>query len=551
MLTVPASAPVVACASRETTPRHGESRVNSASAKSDLHTKSDLNTGRARPGRAIRVRSLAALTLAALAVAAAPLAAGAQELNEEVRALMGKGKLGTKSKIGVSIVDVDRGTVLASIRASDQFTPASNMKVLTSGAAVLTLGTDFAFRTEIIRSDSRLIIKGSGDPALADPELLEKMSPKLTVGEVMDKLAGAVAKDGMTSVSEIIVDDRIFDRDAVQSSWPTNQLNRWYCAEVSGLNFHTNVLAVFPRPSPEGPGKPPPYTIQPPAPWVSIDNKARTSATGQNTTWLSRTSDDNRFQMFGEVRFAAQVPVYVTLHDPATFFGKVFAGSLASAGVAQADGFKVRVPELTEQLPEGKVVAVVRTPLEEVLKRCNKDSHNLYAESLMKRIGHDVTKEAGSWSGGASVVRMLLSEKLGPEFASAYNAVDGSGMSKLDQVTPLMMTRWLEMLAKTQSVSDTFINSMATNGEGTLEERFRDSKLKNELRAKSGAINNVRCLSGYLIAPSGKKIAFSVLCNDLEGEANYNAMRFHEEVVKMIDGYLAKREGNSKAKMGG
>ncbi len=503
-------------------------------------------------GHAFRrcARGLAGFALAGTLLALTPALANAQELNDDIRAIMGRGKLGSKSKIGVSILDVDRGTVLASIRSSEQFSPASNMKVLTSGAALLTLGPDFAFRTEFLRDNDRLIVRGSGDPALADPELLEKMSPKMTVAEVMQKLAGAVSKAGMTQISELIVDDRIFDREMVEPSWPTNQLNRWYCAEVSGLNFHTNVLAVFPRPSPDGVGKPPPFTIQPPAPWISIENKARTSSTGQNTTWLSR-SDDNRFQMFGEVRFAAQVPVYVTVHDPATFFGRVFAESLSAAGVTPMEGFKVRAPELTETLPEGKLVAVVRTPLEEVLKRCNKDSHNLYAESLMKRIGHEVTKEAGSWSGGASVIRMLLSEKLGPEFAAQFNAVDGSGMSRLDQVTPLMMTRWLEMLAKNQSVSDTFINSLATNGEGTLEERFRDARLKNELRAKSGAINNVRCLSGYVIAPSGKKIAFSVLCNDLEGEANYNAMRFHEEVVKAIDAYLAKREGNTKAKMGG
>lgn len=497
-----------------------------------------------------RRRVLSALLLAGALATVAPLVATAQELNDEVRAIMGRGKLGAKSKIGVSIVDVDRGTVLASVRASDRFAPASNMKVLTSGAALLTLGPDFAFRTEFVRDNDRLIVRASGDPALADPELLEKMSPRMTVAEVLSKLAGAVAKDGMGAISELIVDDRVFDRQLVEPSWPANQLNRWYCAEVSGLNFHTNVLAVFPRPSPDGVGKPPPFTIQPPAPWISIENKARTSATGQNTTWLSR-SDDNRFQMFGEVRFAAQVPVYVTFHDPAVFFGRVFADALSSAGVTRTEGFRVRVPELTEELPEGKVVAVVRTPIDEVLKRCNKDSHNLYAEALMKRFGHDVTKEPGSWSGGASVIRMLLSERLAPEFAADLNAVDGSGMSRLNQVTPLMMTRWLEMLAKNQSVSDPFINSLATNGEGTLEERFRDARLKNELRAKSGAINGVRCLSGYVISPNGKKIAFSVLCNDLEGEANYNAMRFHEEVVKTIDGYLARREGNTKQKMGG
>lgn len=483
---------------------------------------------------------------AILTAAAAPLAL-AQELNQEVQALISQAKLG-KGRAGVSLIDVDRGVVLAGVRASEAFAPASNAKLLTSGAALLTLGTDFTFRTEIIRDGARIIIRGSGDPALADPELLDAMKPKMTVEDVLTRIAGAVANQDVTVISELVVDDRVFDRNYVHPDWPVDQLNRWYCAEVAGVNFHTNVISVYPRPSPDGPGKPPLVDVQPRAPWIEIDNKARTSADSKNAVWLARNETAYQFTLFGEVRYPSRVPVYVTFHDAPTFVGRLMADRLADAGVARSPGFAVRLASPTEKLDGGQVVAVVKTPIDEVLRRCNKDSQNLYAEALFKRIGHEVTKEPGSWESGSAVVRMIVSERMGPDFASTTNLVDGSGLSKHNQVTPLAFTRWLEMMAKQKSVADAYTASMPTAGEGTLEERFKGAGLKNELRAKSGAINKVRCLSGYVIAPSGRRVAFSVLVNDLEGDTGRAAMKLHEDVVKLADKWLTKREPASQAK---
>ena len=122
-------------------------------------------------------------------------------LNNEVARAVSARKLG-EARIGISILDADTGEALASVHASDAFTPASNMKLLTSGAALLVLGPDFSFRTEVIRDGDRLIIKGAGDPALADPEILKESQPPLTVSDVLAALASAATKAGMNDVKE-------------------------------------------------------------------------------------------------------------------------------------------------------------------------------------------------------------------------------------------------------------------------------------------------------------------------------------------------------------
>lgn len=494
-----------------------------------------------------RARRRGAWMSAVLCVAGATFAARAQDLTAELSALIGQAKLG-KASVGISVLDSDRTTPLAAIRAGDLFAPASNMKVLSSGAAILVLGNDFTFRTEIRLVGSQVVAIGSGDPALADPELLERMEPKITVDDVLDRLADAVAQRATEPLSALVTDDRIFDRAFVHSTWPQDQLNRWYCAEVSGLNFHANVLGVFPRPNPEGPGKPPVFDLQPSTPGFEIENKARTVGDGKNSVWLTRSGDD-RFTMFGEVRYPSRVPVFVTVHDAPAMFGRLLANRLERRGVAKAAGFEVRAAVGDERF-EGSAVAVVKTPLEEVLVRCNKDSHNLYAEALLKRVGHEVTREPGSWENGSAVLRMLISERLGPDLATGTALLDGSGLSRENRVSPLLLTRWMDHVARDKEAGALFVRSLPSDGEGTLAQRFRDAKLTNELRAKSGAINQVRCLSGFVIAPSGRRLTFSVLVNGLQGDTSRAALKLHEDVVRVLDRWLARREP-AESKLGG
>jgi D-alanyl-D-alanine carboxypeptidase/D-alanyl-D-alanine-endopeptidase (penicillin-binding protein 4) len=518
-----------------------------------------LNAGLSRHTKSGLFRLAIATTLSVATMAFA----GPNELTDDVRALIGKHKLG-QARVGVSLFDLEDGVQLASVRGAEPFTPASNMKVLTSGAALMTLGADFTFKTQLLLDGDRLVLRGDGDPALADAEVLQAMKPKITVDDVIDTLASSVSKAGVTGVRELLVDDRVFDRQFTHPNWPQEQLHLSYCAQVSGLNFHANVLSFFPRPNQSGVGLPAAFSTEPAAPWLPVTVKAKTVKAGKNSAWITRDSEANSFTLRGEVRTSMQAPVDVTLNDSATFFGQVLADAVLKKGVSIAGQPRnegglpqgVRLATTTDTVsPNARVLAVVATPISEVLKRCNTDSANLYAESLLKRMGNAVTKEPGSWANGASVLRMTISEKLGPEAAASTTVSDGSGLSRLNQVSPTTMTRWLSLIARDKRICDVFTESLAEPGSGTLRKRFDGDKITNKIYAKSGYIKGVRSLSGYVVNPkTGRRVVFSVLVNDLPSASTIEhteARKLQEEIVQLADRWLTKTEKRTAEKLGG
>lgn len=495
---------------------------------------------------------LAALTLAAALACVSGQALGqAGELTDDVRRLVNGRKWG-EAKVGVSLYEVQSGAQLAGLRVDEPFIPASNMKLLSSGTAMMVLGPDFVFKTQLLLEGDRLIIRGDGDPSLADPEVLEKMNPKLTTKEMLSTLVNAVVKANPGKIREIIVDDRVFDRKLVHPSWPANQLSRGYCAQVAGVNFHANVLHFFPAPNPDGIGTPAIYSLQPAAPWIDVEVRSRTVKDGNNAAWLTRDEGENKFVLRGDVRHKSLSPIEATYHDPATFVGRLIASSLTDAGI-KVPLSAVRLVNLGEEISGGRVVAVVSTPLSEVLKRCNTDSANLYAECLLKRAGHAVTDEPGSWANGATVVRMMLSEKVGPTAASTTIISDGSGMSRENAVSPSTLTRWLAAVASDKKIAEPFANSLAQIGSGTLRKRFGGVKLNHHLQAKSGYINGVRTLSGYICdLETGRKVAFSILVNNIKSDiAHASTLELHEDVVKLADKWLTQRAASQAPSVGG
>lgn len=463
--------------------------------------------------------------------------ATAQSLDDRVNTIVGRAALGG-AKVGVCVVEIDTGRTIASHRADRPMIPASNMKLLTSGAALITLGPDFTFRTELSLHEeggvSRLVLVGSGDPALGDPVLLDQGAPALTIHDLLSRIGSAVSRRGVQRVDELVIDDRLFDNERAHPSWPADQLNRWYCAEVSGINLHTNVITVFARAA----SGPPSVTIEPEAPWVSVSNKARSIDKGQPTAWVARPRPANDFTLYGDVRSRVAIPAAVA--DPADFAGRVLAAALQRQGVEVPAA--PRRPAPGEEFRGATPLVAVTTTIEDVLRRCNSDSHNLYAEALFKRMGHELSGEPGSWSNAAAALRVLLNDRLGPEHALAVQAADGSGMSRDNLVPPATLTAWLAHMAKDSATADTYLRSLAVPGEGTLRSRFRGGTLSADLHAKSGYLRGVYSLSGYLVDPrTGEpEVAFSIILNDVpEGAAARNAKPLHEDIVEAIDAWLA------------
>jgi D-alanyl-D-alanine carboxypeptidase/D-alanyl-D-alanine-endopeptidase (penicillin-binding protein 4) len=212
----------------------------------------------------------------------------------------------------------------------------------------------------------------------------------------------------------------------------------------------------------------------------------------------------------------------------------VLADRLTRAGIPVAT---VTRPAAATILPEGQVLHRIQTPLPTVLARCLKDSQNLFAESLFKRIGAAASGAPGSWDNGAQAVTDFLHHKAGVDIGN-ITIVDGSGLSRLDHVTPRSFVQVLAIMHRNPRYAVIYRDSLSVAGEdGTLQKRMRG--LKGQVFGKSGYIVSVSALSGYLVLPAAsgstpRTIAFSWLFNNVGGELG-NVKALEDHLVALLD----------------
>lgn len=450
----------------------------------------------------------------------------------------------------VYIADLDTGEELANYNGTDSMVPASNMKILTSGAALYVLGSDFVFRTQLIIDDSvsppTLIVKGDGDPALGDPAIFIGEEPGVTMATLFDQIADALKQAGIEEIGQLIIDDRVFDREYTHGCWPIDQLNRWYCAQVGGVNFHTNVINAYTGPSASGGA--PSVKLEPDAYWFDFQVKAKSNAKKRDTAWIARPTKSNSFTLYGNV--SARSEIAVAIDSPPLFVGELLASELDARGIVVGNGEAlirdvVTLIDPSIRYTSSRTVAVITTPMFDVIERTNTDSYNLYAEALFKRIGHEVTSDPGSWDNGASVIRMLLAEKLGAGAAENTVIEDGSGMCKENRVSPETLVKWMRVLSRSDHW-EMFSDSLAVPGKGTLRNRFKGDMIQSELRAKSGYLTGTYALTGVLEHPkSGQRVAFSIMLNNVKsGATSRNAKPLVDSIVEGIDEWMSQRAGS-------
>ncbi len=471
-------------------------------------------------------------------------------VESEIRQLVRGADL-RSTKVAVVVMDAGTGQTLASINADEPMIPASNMKIVTSAAALDMLGSDFAFDTalELVKPAAgdavggvTLLVRGDGDPAFADPKILKAH------GTDFEKLIGqwveAVKKAGVKHVARVVVDDRVFDQQFVHPTWPRDQLNRWYCAQVAGINVNDNCFDIVPAPTVNG--RSPRVTILPSAPFVTTRNRAVTA--DADTFWISRRMGTNELTFFGKVKHHRTEPIPVTMHDSPIVLGRWLADRLVKAGV-RVD--RVARPDDGEAFGDTRVLHQVRTQIWQVVSRCNKDSQNLFAEAMIKRVGHALTGSSGSWLNGAAAVRTAMRKRLGTTGAD-IRVADGSGMSRENQVTAKALARLLTSMHNDENLRDAegrpvFAFSLASAGrEGTLRKRMRP--LAGRVYAKTGYINGVSCLSGYVFIPhpaGGKPrtIVFSLLFNDIRPPVYVHRVKaLQDAIVAMLSQKLTPRQ---------
>lgn len=435
------------------------------------------------------------------------------------------------SNISVAVRRCDDPHLSVDFAASTPRIPASNQKLLVSGLAARVLGPDFRFETRLLQRGQDLIVAGDGDPALGDDVLLADMTrpdgSPLTATGLLDLWASTARQSGVHHVDTLIIDDRVFDRITRSEGWPKNQLHHWYCAPVTGLMFSCNTMSFTPAPV----GTKVQLNGNPPWEGVEIVNDMRVGSPGSKSSIQTAGGPDrNHIQFKGRISRPQKAPIQVCIETPGMSFGSMLAERLRHAGITVNN---VRLASTDDPPPAGRDVAPpIVTPLATVLRRCNFDSHNLYADALFKRTAHELTGRPGTWQDGRRAMTRAIEQVAGP--STGLQISDGSGMSRLNAISARTMAAWLCSFDSGVPSDALFLNSISQPGQGKLANRFKDqSQLHGAVvRAKTGYLNGVYALSGDVICPNNHRWVFSILINN--PPQGKSAKKLQEKIVEAI-----------------
>jgi serine-type D-Ala-D-Ala carboxypeptidase/endopeptidase (penicillin-binding protein 4) len=462
-------------------------------------------------------------------------------LTEDIRSLI-QDKAFAKAEIGVEVLRLgDKPTdsaILFRHNSDIPLMPASNLKLVTTSAILEKLGPDFKFRTALIRRGDDLAIIGDGDPTFGDAEAMRRVGWEITT--VYKQWVDYLKKQNIKSINNVYVDDSIFDQEFYHPNWDPNQYLDWYRAETAGMNLNLNLLDFYVQAGSGGQGVD--YTLDPPTHYATVVNHLISG--NDSSVSFSRDRNANNLTMRGVAeRSDSSSAIEVPIHDPPLYAACVFAEMCKASGI-EVKGKVARDRTLRAAMAKSpaniQTLAVYETPLQAVISRANKDSINLYAECMCKRLGAAVSGQSGSWANGTAALKDFLTKSVAVS-DTEFALDDGCGLSRKDGVSANVFCRVLEhdWLGPNR---DAFLSSMAIGGvDGkTLKKRFTDD-LKGRVYAKTGYIRGVSCLSGFLRAQDNQMLAFSVLINDIYTE---DAHKLQDKIVKAVDRNAAVRSSS-------
>jgi len=385
--------------------------------------------------------------------------------------------------------------------------PASNMKLVTTAAALHYLGPDFEYRTKVGLCGNTLVIIGSGDPLFGDPVI--DAQRKRRSGWIFEDIAAALKRKGITSVEDIVVDTSVFDDERVHPNWPLDQLNRWYAAEVSGLNYNNNCVNIIAKNTAGGIA----IRIEPQTAFLDIINNITPVAKGGSAIGAYRNRHPNKLTLKGKCQTQATI-TDLAIERSAAFFGFLLAENLARAGIKPQGQV---IEKTISDRSNFKLLTQYTTPISDCLIRSNKRSLGLASEALLKTIAAEsgLCNAGGSWDVGRELIGKYLSDAIGLD-RSQFFIDDGSGLSRINELTANAVTKLLLNLYKSREWK-MYRDSLAVGGvDGTIAKFFYQSKYKGRIFAKTGYIDGVRALSGLCITEKGEFL-FSILANKTNG----------------------------------
>ena len=401
--------------------------------------------------------------------------------------------------IGIKMVALNTGITLYEFNSNKLFTPASNNKLFTLGAALHYLGSEYIFKTNVYTFNENLILKGSGDPDLSINQL--------------DSLAYQTSKL-IDSVDTLFLDANDLDSIYFGDGWMWNEGSWWYAAQVGALSLNDNCIDFIINPGKLG--DPIKVLTYPKTDYISISNNSKTVGKDQsikklsiNRDWINKT---NHFTISGYLSDNSSPDTLKrNIEDPTLYTGTIFKEFLNRYGIEVKHISKASIKKQSQLIASHKSRSLIHSA-----KNLMNESDNLSAELFLKKIGSS-NFEQGSWNNGLEKMKIFLHDSAKID-STNFRMVDGSGLSRYNLFSASELTTFLEWVYRSQYKND-FISCLPTGGmkNGTMENRL--PHLGEMLRVKTGGLSGVTNISGYIFSNNYGPIAFSILTNGYTGDS--------------------------------
>ncbi|MFQ5550073.1 MAG: D-alanyl-D-alanine carboxypeptidase/D-alanyl-D-alanine-endopeptidase [Gemmatimonadales bacterium] len=446
---------------------------------------------------------------------------------------------------GVLMVSPD-GEAVYQLNPDHLFVPASTAKLIVAAVASSLLPRNFSATTSVYTTgpvrdgviEGDLVIYGRGDPtfgARCYGRDTTAAGACETMWSRMNALADSIVAQGIRRIAgSLIGDGSFFEATLVHPAWESYDLNWWYAAPVSALGFNDNTINVT-----WGPGAsldaPASVRFEPDIGAFSFENRTFTTDTagqtnvdffripGTTTIWAEGTVTSDR----------SPRTEYFAYPDPNRYFVLALRHALSQRGIAVSGPTRSTTDSLSyRDARRGPPLAELPSrPLEDLIFPVLNSSQNWFAELLLKNVARAVT-EVGSWRAGIELEESFLTDSVGADSVS-FSLTDASGLSTANLISPRTLVRLLAFI-RSHPANDGFMRALPrSGGVGSLRGRFVGTELEAQVVAKTGSINHVNSLAGYVERPDGI-YTFAILVNNRLGGSSAAVGRIDSLLVTLF-----------------
>ncbi len=433
----------------------------------------------------------------------------------------------TSSQIAVDVFDLTTRESLYQKNEKLLFRPASNLKILTSVSALLFLGHDYNFTTALYHTG---YIKNH--TLFGDLYLVGGFDPLFST-EDLDTLLIGLKQAGVENIEGNIYAD-VSKKDSLfwGAGWMWDDDPSTDSPYLSSLNINENSVKIAFQPSlidslinveliPESDY----FTLKNTA--ITIRDDSSKVKTDRN--WINRK---NEILVSGYLPYVAKPDTdAVNIYNPPLYCLNLFKDALVKNHI-----FFDGIIDTATLNQEADLIGLHNRAFRDAINKLDKDSDNLVAEMTLYALAYKYNLKPVTAKEGVKVIDSLITlTGLDP---ADYRIVDGSGVSHYNLVSSELILGVLSYIYYNEpDLFDIFYRSLPIAGvDGTLEKRMVNTDAENNVRAKTGTISGVSCLSGYVRAANGHNLAFSIMIQNFVTKARV-AKKIEDQICNILAEY--------------